>query len=172
MNIMTIPESFLKSKGVKNPKIVIYGTMAVVAGVVVFMVVRAIKRKADSRWDSGTTQSRLEEDLSKLSTADTTITKGDAILISQNLLNAMDQWGTDEEAIIDNLNKCKTKGDLNLIIQTFGIKPYDGLGLADTFLSRNIGAVMKNLNGWLRQELGGASLRKVKEIYNNLDVSF
>jgi hypothetical protein len=169
---MSVPESFLKSKGVKNPKVVIYGTMAVIAGVLIFIVIKKIKSQSGAKWTAATTKERLEEELSNLSTTNTTITRGEAIIIAQNLLNAMDQFGTDETAIIDNLSKAKTAGDLNLIIQTFGIKPYDGFGLTDTFLSRLVWRLMKNLNGWLRAELSGRSLRDVKAIFDNLGVPF
>jgi len=172
MNIMTIPESLLTKAGVKKPKLVIYGTAAVIVGIVAFIIIRKIKRNADANYNAESTMGRMEDELSKLDTGGTTLTKGDAIIISQNLLNAMDQFGTDEAAIIDNLNRCKTKGDLNMVIQTFGVKPYDGTGLTDTFLSRLVYKLMKNLNGWLRVELSGSTLRKVQAIFDNLDVPF
>ncbi len=170
--LIQVPESFLRSKGVKNPKLVIYGTAAVITLIVVVVIAKKIKNARAGRWTSRSTQSGMENELGGVSIENTTISKGDAIIISQNLFNAMDRWGTDEDAIIDNLGRCKTKGDLNLVIQTFGIKPYDGTGLADTFLSREIAGVMKNLNGWLRSELSGEDLRKVKDIYNKLEVPF
>lgn len=172
MGIMAVPESLLQKVGVKHPKPVIYGTIAVIAGIVVFIIIRKIRQRTGASYNAGTTKARMEEELAKLNTDNTTLSKGDALLISQNLLNAMDQWGTDEKAIIDNLSKCKTKGDLNLVIQTFGIKPYDGAGLTDTFLSRLVYRLMKNLNGWLRAEVSGNALNEVKAIYERLGVSF
>lgn len=172
MKIISVPEAFLKSAGVKNPKPIIYGTFAVLAGLTIFFVARAVIRNRKGKWNSGLTQERLQEDLQNLNTSGTTISKGDAITISQNLLNAMDRFGTDEEAILDNLGRCKTKGDLNLVIQTFGIKPKSSTGLADTFIERTIEGVMKNLNGWLRDELSGYYLREVKKIYEDLNVPF
>lgn len=172
MSIMAVPESLLQKAGVKNPKVVIYGTTAVIVGIVAYIIIRKIKQRSDATWNAGSTMDRMENDLSKLNTNNTTISKGDAIIISQNLLNAMDQWGTDSAAIIDNLNRCKTKGDLNLVIQTFGVKPYDGVGLTDTFLSRLVYRLMKNLNGWLRAELSGSDLREVQAIFDRLGVPF
>jgi hypothetical protein len=172
MSIMAIPESLLSKAGVKNPKLVIYGAGAALIGIVAFIIYRKIKRKSDATYTAGSTMGRMEDELAKLNTNDTTISKGDAIIISQNLLNAMDQFGSDENAIIENLKRCKTKGDLNLVIQTFGVKPYDGVGLTDTFLSRLVYRLMKNLNGWLRAELSGYSLKQVKAIYDNLGVPF
>jgi hypothetical protein len=172
MKLITVPEKFLASKGVKNSRIYVYAGIGIVIGIAGYILYRRIKRNTDARWDSGSTQARLEEQLDNLDVQGATLTSGEAIIISQNLLNAMDRWGTDEEAIIDNLSQCKNAEDLNLVIQTFGIKPYDGTGLADTFLSRQIAGVMKNLNGWLREELSGSSLREVKTIFTNLDVPF
>lgn len=172
MGIMTIPESLLSKAGVKKPKLVIYGTLAVVAGLIVFIIVRKIKQNADASYNAGSTKRRMEDELSGLNTQGTTLSKGDAIIISQNLLNAMDQFGTDDAAVIDNLNRCKTKGDLNLVIQTFGVKPYDGVGLTDTFLSRLVYKQMKNLNGWLRSELSGGSLNEAQAIFDNVGVPF
>jgi hypothetical protein len=137
----------------------------------IFIVVRAIKRKREGKWNSGLTQERLTEELGKLNTNGAALTKGEAITIAQNLLNAMDRWGTDEQAILDNLSRCKTASDLNLVIQSFGIKPKSSTGLADTWVERNVEGVMKNLNGWLRDELSGADLMAVKKIYDNLGVA-
>jgi hypothetical protein len=172
MKIVDVPVKFLASKGVKNPKYVVYGTLAVLAVIGGVIIYRKVKGLQGGKWTSASTQNRLEDELGDLSTGGATISQGDAIIIAQNLLNAMDRWGTDEAAIIENLGRCKNKADLNLVIQTFGIKPYDGTGLADTFFSRQLAGVMKNLNGWLRQELGGKDLEKVKEIYSNLNVPF
>lgn len=172
MSIMAVPESLLSKAGVKKPKQVIYGTIAVVVAIVIFIIVKKIKQKNDAKYTAGSTKAGMEDELAKLNTSDTTLSKGDAIIISQNLLNAMDQFGTDEKAIIDNLNRCKTKGDLNLVIQTFGVKPYDGTGLTDTFLSRLVYRLMKNLNGWLRAELSGYYLKETKAIFDNFGVPF
>jgi len=170
--LMLGTEGLLRKAGVKNPKLVIYGTGAVLIGIVGFIIYKKIKNKIDSTYTAGSTMGRMEDELSNLNLTGTTLTKGDAIIISQNILNAMDGPGTDEAAIIDNLSRAKTKGDLNLIIQTFGVKPYDGYGLSDTFLSRLVWKLMKNLNGWLRAELSGSAMTKVKAIFDNLGVPF
>lgn len=172
MSIMAIPESLLSKVGVKKPKLVIYGAAAVVVAIVIFVIARKIKQKRDSTYTAASTKAGMEGELAKLNTDGTTLSRGDAVIISQNLLNAMDQFGTDEKAVIDNLSRCQTKGDLNLVIQTFGVKPYDGYGLTDTFLSRLVWRLMKNLNGWLRSELSGYYLKQAKAIFDNLNVPF
>lgn len=171
MSILTIPESLLSKAGVKKPKQVIYGAAAVVVAIVIFVIARKIIQKSGSEWTEASLKSMSEEDLAKLNTDDATISKGDAITISENLLNAMCGFGTDESQIMDNLSRCKTKGDLNLVIQTFGVKPYDGFGLATKWLGRQ-SSLMKNLNGWLRAELSGYYLKETKAIFDNLNVPF
>lgn len=161
MNILSLPENFLRSKGIKNPQVVIYGSLAVIAGITVFIIFRKIRNKQEAKWT---------DKLSSSNIVNTTITKGDAIIISQNLLNAMNIMGTDVQAITDNLSRCKTKDDLNLVIETFDMKPYGLTGLA-TFITKPI-AKMKNLQGWLRAELSGQDLRDIQAIFNNLSVTF
>lgn len=172
--LTAVPEAFLKSKGVKNPKLLIYGTGAVIIGVLAFIAARKIKQYTAGKYTIGKNMSEMTDELNDLniSSSRTTITDGEATIISQNLFAAMNRWGTDEKAIIENLEKANTKEDLLLITQKFGVKPYDGLGLSDTFLSNQLAAVMKNLSGWLRSELSGYYLNKVKAIYENLDVPF
>lgn len=173
-SVMAIPEAFLKSQGVKNPKLIIYGAGALVIGIAAFVIYRKIKQRSAGKYNSGKSYTEMTDELGSLSIvkSNTTLTNSEATMIAQNILEAMNQWGTDEDAIIDGLLKAQTADDLYLIIQKFGIKPYDGLGLSDTFLSNQVAAVMKNLNGWLRSELSGAGLREVKKIYSDLGVPF
>lgn len=171
---MSVPDAFLKKQGIKNPKPVIYGAAATVIVIIAIVIIKRIRQGRAGRYTSGKLQTEMSDQLAglKISSGNLTITNGQATIIAQNLLSAMDRWGTDEEAIIDNISMAKTKDDLLLITQKFGVKPYDGMGLADTFLSRNIAAVMKNLSGWIRAELSGSDLRKVKAMYDNLGVPF
>ncbi len=171
MNIISVPENFLVSKGIKNPKVIIYGTIAVIAGIGIFMIAKTIKKRADDRLRLGSLDNGNNSQINGMM-PETTITNAEAILISQNLLNAMNRFGTDEEAVIDNLKKCKTAGDLELVVETFGTKPYSGFGLASGYVSKNISGVMKSLNGWLRSELSGNDLRAVKDIFDSLKVTF
>jgi len=114
----------------------------------------------------------MEDQLEGLNTNSATLSDGQATIIAQNLLNAMDRWGTDEQSIIDNVNKAQNATDLYLIMQKFGVKPYDGTGLADTFFSKQLAAVMKNLQGWLRSELGSRALNQVKDVFDKYNVPF
>lgn len=83
----------------------------------------------------------------------------------------MDWFGTDDQAVIDNLSRCQTKEDLMLIIKTFGIKLYSGLGLAQDKVEA-LWSTPKNLQAWIRAEMSGSNLNKVKAIFDNLGVPF
>jgi hypothetical protein len=173
--IMAIPEAFLKKQGVKNPKIVIYGTAAIVVAVIAIVIVNKIKKSKQGSQTSAKTYEQMSDELNSITIREgnLSISEGEAVIISQNLLNAMDRIGTDEDSIVDNISKVNTKEDLLLIIQKFGIKPYDGWGLADTFLSTKLAATMKNLTGWIRAEkLSTANLNKVKAVYDSVGVPF
>jgi hypothetical protein len=176
VNVLSAGEKFLAKKGVKHPRVIVYSTVAVAGVIATWLIVRAVKR-AIARHKAAhpnpeNIQAGLTADLSSLNTSDTTLSEGNATLIADNLLNAMNRYGTDEQAIFDNLARCQTQGDLNLVIQKFGVKPYDGFGLATGWFETNVIATMKNLNGWLRSELSGSDLDHVKAIYDSLGVSF
>jgi hypothetical protein len=173
MNVLSVPEGWLTKAGVKNAKPIVYGTVIIVSGILLFIVVRRLRNFiGGTGTTSAKTEKEMQDELSGLNTRSATLTDGQATIIAQNLLNAMDRWGTDEQSIIDNMNQAQSAADLNLIIQKFGIKPYDGSGLADTWASKQIAAVMKNLPGWLRSELGGSSLREVKAVFDKYEVPF
>lgn len=170
--IMAIPEAFLKKQGVKNPKLVIFASVAIVLGITGFVIYKKIKSKNAGKYTSGRNYEEMTEQLANLQikNSNVTLTDSEATIIAQNLFNAMNRWGTDEEAVVDNISKAKTKDDLYLITQKFGIMPYDGMGLADTWLSRQVAAVMKNLGGWIRSEVSGSNLTTIKEMYDKLGV--
>jgi hypothetical protein len=100
-----------------------------------------------------------------------TITQGDAILISQQLLSAMNQFGTDEKTIIGSLSKLN-KDDLTLVIKTFGVKSYDGQHLPSDPLAKYLYSSDLNLQGWLKAELGGKDLEQVKAIFYKNNIPF
>jgi hypothetical protein len=176
MDLMKYPVLVLSRAGVKKPKVVIYGTIAVLGGLAILVIVSKLTKRAKdnaaARMTNALFKSNSEDQLSSIRIIGATLSKGDAIIISQNLVNAMDsqKWsGTDEQQIFDNLGRARNKADLELIIQTFGVLPYSGFGLATSWVARQ-SAKMKNLNGWLRAELSGADLRRVQTIFDNLGV--
>lgn len=173
MNIGPQVEIFAKNIGFKDPKkgraIIIGGIALIIVGGIAIAYFSWRKRVNDKKFTVGEADKELAD--VKITNKNLTLSNGDAIIISQNLLNAMDQIGTDEKAIIDNLNRCKSADDLKLVIQKFGTKIYSGGNLATSWLQRQYGT-MKNLNGWIRAELSGSSLAKVKKIYDDLGVAF
>ncbi|MHA7109243.1 hypothetical protein ACRTDU_03905 [Sunxiuqinia elliptica] len=101
------------------------------------------------------------------------ITENQALIIAENLLAAMNRYGSDTEAILENLQGLN-KDDLLLVIKKFGNKPYNGAGLATrayeiAFFSQNL-----NLIGWLRSDLANNknTLNEVKQIFNSNGINF
>lgn len=165
--------ALLKQMGAKNPdktRLIIYGAGVAIVGTAIFFGLRKWKRNREAK-KYGATEFADEILGIKINVNNTTLSKGDVIIIAQNLLNAMDRWGTDEDAIMDNLNRCKTKDDLLLVIQQFGMKMYDGAVLADDPIARFFATIL-NLQGWLRRELGRRDTERVKAIYDRLGVPF
>jgi hypothetical protein len=166
-------ESFASSIGFKDPKkgriIIISGISIIIIGAIAYGIYKWRKKKNAENYNILDMQKELEQG-TKYS-GNTTLTDGEAILIAQNLLNAMDRVGTDENAIYKSLEQCKTKGDLLLVIQKFGIKPYGTSGLADSWIAKKSVSTLYNLNGWLRAELSTKELKPVIEIYDKFGVA-
>lgn len=108
----------------------------------------------------------LEVDLNS-----TTISEDEAMIIAQNLLNAMNRWGTKEDVIIQNLENLN-RDDLLLVIRKFGIKPYSGGVLATMWHQKKFMSTDQNLIGWLQDELNGSSLKQVKAIFDKNGIPF
>lgn len=173
MSFGTLVEGFAHNIGFKDAKkgraIIIGGFSLIIVGAVAYSIYKWRKNANDRKYTVGDADSELNK--VNVNGAKTTISSGEAVLISQNLLGAMNRMGTDDDAILDNLNQCKNGDDLKLVMKTFGTKLYTGTGLADTWASRQI-ATMKNLNGWLRSELSGKTLAEVDQIYRSYGVPF
>lgn len=88
------------------------------------------------------------------------ISETDAQLIAENLLNAMNRFGTDNELVYEEFKKIETKEDAILVSEKFGFKKYDGYGH---------GAVLgqpKNLKGWINAELTENEKQPIKQKLN------
>jgi hypothetical protein len=94
-------------------------------------------------------------------------------MIANNMLDAMNRIGCDDQAIIDNLNTCQTQADLELVIKTFGVKPFDGF-LATTWIGIHILSAPKDLAGWIRgkDSISSKNLAIIQGIFANLNVPF
>jgi hypothetical protein len=98
------------------------------------------------------------------------ISQSDGILISQQLLAAMDQWGTDQKTVIRLLSG-RNRDELLMIIKTFGIKPYNGAGLSQ-WIDQYLYSVDLNLQGWLNRELTGSYIAQAAQIFSQNNIAF
>lgn len=93
-----------------------------------------------------------------------TISDNQAMLIAENLLAAMNKYGTDENTILENLSGLNTD-DLLLVMKKFGVKPYNGAGLATRGYEIKFFSSDLNLTGWFKRELSGSTLNSVAAIF-------
>lgn len=121
-------------------------------------------------WKKKTDSQKAIGDLT-VDKANLTITDNQAIIIAENLLGAMNRWGTDDKVIIDNL-KTLRKDDLLLVMKKFGVRPYNGVALATRGYEKQFFATDLNLVGWLQEELDGDSLDQVAGIFMNNQIPF
>jgi hypothetical protein len=149
-----------------------YWFVLVVIVVVIALYIAIRKGVTDMFSGKSDEQKLAEEELGKLeyNAKNLTVTTSDAILIAQQLLSAMDQYGTDEKTIVDLLDGLN-RDDLMFLIKIFGIKKYNGVGEAmglDSFIyAQNL-----NLAGWLKSELSGKELDKVAAMFANFKIPF
>jgi hypothetical protein len=149
-----------------------YWFVLVIVVVVIALYIAIRKGVTDMFSGKSDEQKLAEEELGKLeyNAKNLTVTTSDAILIAQQLLSAMDQYGTDEKTIVDLLDGLN-RDDLMFLIKIFGIKKYNGVGEAmglDSFIyAQNL-----NLAGWLKSELSGKELDKVAAMFANFKIPF
>jgi len=93
------------------------------------------------------TKSKEEMRVVEVDESNLTLTPTDAQLIAENLLSAMNRFGTDNAMLYEEFSKIKTKEDAILVSEKFGLKKYDGYGHS-MFLGQP-----KNLKGWVNAEL-------------------
>ena len=147
-----------------------YVALIIVIGAAVYIgvkkgLINMFNFKSEAEQNAEDEINRLDYDGDKL-----TINDSQAILISQQLLAAMDRLGTDESTIVSLLQNL-TRDDLLFVIKIFGIKQYNGVGESiglDKFIySQNL-----NLIGWLKAELSGKALQTVSEMFNRYNIPF
>jgi len=149
-----------------------YWFVLVVIVVVIALYVAIKKGVLNLFWSTVSPEEKLVAELDKLEYDPTklTIAQSDAILISQQLLASMDQFGTDGKTIItllDGLNR----DDLLFVIKIFGIHQYNGFGEA-SFIDEFIYSQTLNLPGWLKAELSGKELEHVAALFANFKIPF
>jgi preprotein translocase subunit SecG len=90
------------------------------------------------------------------------LSQGDINLIAQQLYEAMDGAGTDEDAIMSLLDRISTRDDLLAVMKRFGT-PRAGVWPFDHLL---------DLPGWFKEELSGDDLLHVRNVFLNFNVPF
>ncbi|MGD9930137.1 MAG: hypothetical protein AB7U05_08965 [Mangrovibacterium sp.] len=146
----------------KNFKYMVWLAALVVLVIIFFN----LRKKRDDETDSEKAVDSLDVDEKQV-----TISDNEATIRAESLLAAMDGYGTDETAIIQNLTGLN-KDDLLLIIKKYGVKPYNGAGLATRSYEIKFFSQDLNLLGWLRRELTGSALNQVKAIFENNGITF
>ncbi len=100
-------------------------TVAIIggAGAAAYFIYRAIKKRLDSR-DSRKQISDTEDDLKTLikNGQKLTLTASAQQAIANGLFQAMDGYGTDENAILREFAKINNDADLLAVIKTYGVK--------------------------------------------------
>lgn len=138
-------------------KLLSYGIGILAAGIVGYLILKKLGLIGSTPDTSQAAVDKTKVDKSKLS-----YTESDLSFKTDQLYQAMDSYGTDEDTIFSVLNSLKTLDDFNYILKDFGVKKYFLTGHG-AFLGDDL-----NLIGWLQAELSTDDMVKVKTILNNL----
>ena len=150
-------------------KAIMIGGGVLVLGIGYVVYKKIVMTKADG--DKTEMESNLR--YLKIDNKKLTIDEGKAMMMAQNLFDAMDGIGTDTRTIHSTLEKIRTQADLLYVIRSFGIKLYGSAGQADSWISKATGyASPLNLSGWFKKEVSGSDLDRVQAVYTRLDVPF
>jgi hypothetical protein len=90
----------------------------------------------------------------------------DYLTMANNIQDAMDGYGTNEDVIFNELNKLKTKEDWNALVSAYGIREI-GSGRLNIFQSDFSGGLIQSL----KSELSSKDIIKANQILNKLGVS-
>jgi hypothetical protein len=115
--------------------------------------------------DQEKAEEKAAETVAGLTVSETnlTLSKNEINLISQQLFDAMDAYGTDEDAIISAFNMINTRDDLLAVMKRFGTPAYGSFLFGHDYL---------DLRAWLKAELSGDTLNYVRNIFLNFDIPF
>lgn len=98
-----------------------------------------------------------------------TITDGVAVVLANDLMRAMDRYGTDEDAITAVLMKIHGAADLAKIHNAFGVQPYDAvMGVKPPSWLGRYFAENLTLAEWLSEELSDKDFAPWKHLYEQL----
>lgn len=133
--------------------------------VVLYLLLRVVRFFFGGK---GANQEHLDERLVKDGSVPT-ITDGSAVVLANDLLRAMDRYGTDEDAITAVLMKINGAADLAKVHNAFGLQPYDAvMGIKPpTLLGRKL-AESLTLQQWLSEELSDKEFAPWKLLYEQM----
>lgn len=133
--------------------------------VVLYLLLRVVRFFLGGK---GANQEHLDERLVKDGSTPT-ITDGSAVVLANDLLRAMDRYGTDEDAITAVLMKIHGAADLAKVHNAFGLQPYDAvMGIKPpTWLGRLV-AESLTLQQWLSEELSDEEFAPWKSLYEQM----
>ncbi len=137
----------------------------VVLGTGIFFIIRSML-KGDGN-DDGTKHSQAPSiaDMT-IDSSNLTITVNDAVLIAQTFYNNMQGFGTvDEEGMIRTINNLQTKDDMLLLIKSFGLRRYSGVG-------KSIVGKKVNLIYWLKEEFNDREEEKIRPVFQKFGIPF
>lgn len=133
--------------------------------VVLYLLLRVVRFFLGGK---GANQKHLDERLVKDGSTPTMTNSAAAVLANQ-LLTAMDRYGTDEDAITAVLMKIKGASDLAMVHNAFGVQPYDALmGVKPpTWLGRTFAENLTLLE-WLSEELSADDFAPWRVLYDQV----
>ena len=160
----------------ENPKTIAYIVGGVVVGIVAFSVIKNITQGVDNIFSFKKTKRRDQFSAQNVNTSNVTITKDQADIYARQLWSAMQDAGTDEEAIETIIDNLQTGDDYKMVFNAFELNTYFLFARGDS-LSKwlNISEDL-DLNQWFKKELSPTSDKKlydkIKNLSNKAGLSF
>lgn len=140
-------------KAIDNPvdTAKIIGIIALIG--VAYVVVRKFSKNLTENFELTSDENPLETQVD-INPANLTLTQQEANNIAHNLLQAMTDAGTDEEAIGVAFSRMKSGDDFKLVFEAFGTQKYSGFGLPSSGVPEIlVGGKKQDLIFWLKSEL-------------------
>lgn len=140
----------------KYVKIGLLVTVAIVVIVIISQIVKLLKKQ-----DSLTRGARRDTDKSQLSYSDT-----EYKIMAENLFEAMNGYGTDENSIYTTLSKLKSAADWYRLIDVYGVREHSNSAYAGFW------SFTGNLIESLNNELSSSEKARVSSILASIGVVF
>jgi hypothetical protein len=144
----------------KDVEIIIIIVVVIGLGFTVYKILKFFGLVGQKPEPQVTAVDNIKVDPSKL-----TISTTDLLFKTDELYQAMDQFGTDEDTIMDVFKSLKSGDELLYIIKSFGVKKY--------FMGTHSGILGSDLNlvGWLKNELSDSYISQISTIWKKLGVN-